>query len=117
MRTSLAAAVLTATAIGGAVACAADDQSAATSTAGPRAASWPSPTPGTPAFLAQQLVGKPNYREAAVPVGRAAREFLMTEGGVTYPKEQCEGQWQLLTVEQKIAVHRGGFMDGCMNPA
>lgn len=34
-----------------------------------------------------------------------------------YPKEQCEGQWKLLTVEQKIAVHRGGFMDGCMNPA
>lgn len=66
---------------------------------------------------AQQLVGKSGSREASVWAGRAAREFLAVEGGLTYPKEQCEGQWQLLTVEQKIAVHRGGFMDGCMNPA
>lgn len=78
VRTSLVAAVLTATAIGSASACAADDQSIAmaTSTAAARTASLPSPTPGTPAFLAQQLVGKPSSREASVPVGRADRDFL-----------------------------------------
>ncbi|GAA2133240.1 hypothetical protein GCM10009760_09200 [Kitasatospora kazusensis] len=49
-------------------------------------------------------------------VGRYAQQALLNGGGPIGVKEQCQAERSKLTAEQKIAVDRGGFFDGCMNP-